>query len=394
MTKDDKTFWKSNMGMLLQSNWKAALLITLLWKLLLLIVGYILDTHIGSNQGFPAYTGAWDGGWYNVILNDHYAANAASAAFYPLFPFATGLVQVISFHVASPLIAGQIVSTLSIWAATAALLSLGKLLLGNKGRFWLVALVLSAPAAFFAHMFYSEALFMAIGFWAYAFALKRQWLLMGISLAFLTATRLPALLVVGLCALEFMRAYDWKVQKIFNRNAFYFLLAPLGFLAYGTYLLFARGDFLAMFHAYAASTDWSYQVFNINIFKTLLRVTYEIIRSLAGLRPFDMDIIVNHLLPVTSLLILGLSSLWLLWKQRGKFIPLGITGLVSIVMFSLNSNVVSAHRYVLPCLSTYGALFLITKTKYQTLLLLCVCGLGVTVQLFLMALFISGQFAG
>lgn len=255
MTKNDKTSWKLNLRQLLQSNWKTALLITILWKLIMLFIGYILDTHIGSNQGFPGYTALWDGGWYSTVLGDHYVTNAASAAFYPLFPFATGLIQLISFHTIDPLIAGQIVSTLSVWAAVAALLTLGKLLLGNKDHFWLVALIFSAPAMFFAHMFYSEALFMALSFWAYVFALRRQWLWMGVLLALLTATRLPALLVIGLCGLEFMRAYDWKIKKIFNKNALYFLLAPLGFIAYGTYLFFVRGDFFAMFHAYVASTD-------------------------------------------------------------------------------------------------------------------------------------------
>ena len=37
----------------------------------------------------------------------------------------------------------------------------------------------SAPAAFFLHSFYSEAVFCALGFWAYLFALRRQWLWMG-----------------------------------------------------------------------------------------------------------------------------------------------------------------------------------------------------------------------
>lgn len=126
----------------------------------------------------------------------------------------------------------------------------------------------------------------------------------------------------------------------------------------------------------------------------MLKIIYEVAKSFAGMRSFDVDIIVNHLIPIVGILALLISSLWLIWKQRGKFIPLGISGLLSVIMFTLNSNVVSGHRYVLPCLGVYVALYLVTRTKQQTVLLLCLCGAGILTQIYLMALFISGEFAG
>ena len=379
----------------IKSNWGIALIITLTWKIVMLGIGYLIDSH--ADGGVPTllhHTAMWDAGWYKIVIDDYYQTNAASAAFYPLFPLMVGIIQTASFHFIDTLAAGQIVNTVSVWLAMTALLVLGRNFLTWGKQFWLVILVLSSPAAFFMHVFYGEALFMALGLWAYLFALRRQWLYMGLLLALLTATRLPSILFVGLCGLEFMRSYHWKMRKMFNKNLLYFLLAPIGFIAYGVYLFIERGDFLGMFHAYQATSDWSYQVFDINIVKTILRVAYELFRAFIGQRAFDTDIVVNHLLPIMSLLVLGVCSVYLLLKQKGKFIPLGIFGLVSIIMFTLNSNVVSAHRYILSCLTIYIALSLLVRGTYQNIILVCMCAVGIAVQIVLFSLFISGVFVG
>jgi len=381
-----RNFFKTDFGI--------ALIITVVWKIVMLLIGYLIDSSMHGATNIISHTAGWDSGWYMTVINGRYLTNAASAAFYPLFPLLVSTVHFLSFNTIDILTAGQIVNTISVWFVIAALLALGRNFFGDKNRFWLVALVLCAPAAFFMHVFYSEALFMALSFWAYIFALRRNWLYMGILLAVLTSVRLPSILIIGLCGLEFMRAYDWNIKKIFNKKILYFLLAPIGFIAYGLYLLKTRGDFWAMFHAYQATTDWVYQVFDVNIIKTILRVIYQILRACLGLRPFNNDILINHILPIISLFILGISSLYLLIKQKGKSIPLGIFGLASIIMFTLNSNVVSAHRYILPCLTIYIALIYLTKGKYQQIILTCLCTAGAITQLLLFNLFILNIFAG
>jgi Gpi18-like mannosyltransferase len=381
-----RKFFKTDFGI--------ALVATVVWKITMLLIGYLIDSSMHGATSIISHTAGWDSGWYMTVIRDHYLTNAASAAFYPLFPLLVSIVHFLSFNSIDILTAGQIVNSISVWFVIAALLTLGRNFFGDKNRFWLVALVLCAPAAFFMHVFYSEAIFMAIGFWAYIFALRRNWLYMGILLAILTSARLPSILIIGLCGLEYMRAYDWNMKKIFNKEILYFMLAPIGSVAYGLYLLKTRGDFWAMFHAYQATTDWVYQVFDVNIVKTILKVIYQILRACLGLRPFDNDLLINHILPIISLFILGVSSLYLLIKQKGKSIPLGIFGLAAIVMFTLNSNVVSAHRYILPCLTIYIALIYSTKGKYQQTILACLCLAGIITQLFLFSLFISNIFAG
>jgi hypothetical protein len=149
-----------------------------------------------------------------------------------------------------------------------------------------------------------------------------------------------------------------------------------------------------MFHAYSATTDWSYQIFDINFIKTILKAAYQILRAFLGLRPFDNDIILNHVLPLGSILILAIGSIYLIVKQKGKYIPLGIYGLASIIMFTLNSNVVSVHRYILPVLTIYIAIALTVKGKYQQTILICICLAGIAIQLLLLHLFISKIFVG
>ena len=382
----NKNFFKTDFG--------TALIITILWKILMLVIGYLIDRSVNGAVSIIHHTAGWDSGWYMTVINDHYLTNAASAAFYPLFPLLVGIVHYLSLNTIDILTAGQIINTISAWFLISALIILGRELLDDKKKFWLVALVLSMPAAFFLHIFYSEALFMALGLWAYIFALRRNWLATGILLTILTASRLPAILLVGLCGLEFMRAYNWNIKRILNKNLYYFLLAPLGFIAYGTYLLIVRGDFIAMFSAYHATNDWTYQIFDINFLKTITKASYQIFRALLGLRNFDNDVIFNHLLPLASIAFLAAGSVYLIFKQKGKYIPLGIYGLISIIMFTLNSNVVSAHRYILPCLTVYVALAIFIKGKYQQFYLTGICLAGVIIQFWIFYQFISKIFVG
>lgn len=115
----------------------------------------------------------------------------------------------------------------------------------------------------------------------------------GVILALLTAARLPSLLIIGLCALEYLRSYGWSIKKAFNKHLLWFLLAPLGFIAYALYLYILHGNALGMFSAYDATTDWAYQVFNPNIIETIAR---------AGIKQFVLPPAYVH--SITALLLI------------------------------------------------------------------------------------------
>lgn len=346
---------------LLKNDIAIAFIIAIVWQIVMTVIGnFLLPDPSGKN--LLHHTILWDSGWYLTVIREQYIHNPASPAFYPLFPLIISMLSTVTFHIFSYAAAGLFVNTIALGIAITGLLTVASHFgIKAHARYVCIALFLLSPSAFFLHQFYGEAIFMAIGFWAYAFALQKKWLYVGILLAFLTASRLPSLLFVGLCGLEYLRAYDWKIKRALNAKTLYFLLAPIGFVAYGLYLLGVRGNFFAMFSAYHATTDWVYQSFNPNFLYPIAHGCYEILLALIGRLPLTSELLVNIMIPIFSLTILLACSLYLAFGYRGKGIPLGIFGLVSIVFFTLNNNLVSIHRYTLPCLGIYIASTLLYK---------------------------------
>lgn len=386
-----KTFLKSDLG--------RTLLLAIMWQLVLTAFGILVEksfsADMNTRSALLGHTYHWDAGWYSKITRGGYSFSPAAPVFYPLFPLAVRVVQILSFGQLGILASSLLLNTACTWIATYALVKISDFYVPKKYRWYTVALFLSSPAAFFMHLYYAEALFCAGAFLAILFALKRQWSWMGVVLAFLTAVRLPAILIVGLCGLEFFRAYEWKPQKILNKHLLWFFLAPLGFLLYGLYLKATNGDFLAMFHGYHATNDWVYHKFNPNIVTSLTEQLRQAKDIIFGARSFDALGFVNIILPLCGLGILLVTSAYSLTKK--KLIPLGFFGLASFVFFTLNSDIISVHRYLLPCLSIYiAAIYFINKYfgQFSTILFSIIIYSGALLQSYLFILFVSGKFAG
>ena len=73
----------------------------------------------------------------------------------------------------------------------------------------------------------------------------------------------------------------------------------------------------------------------------------------------------SYVLPPIGLGQLFVSSVYVLVALRSKGVPLALFGFASIVMLTMNSNVVSVHRYLLPCLVLYVALVLFGERRPQ-----------------------------
>src|SRR5262249_5360848 len=145
------------------------------------------------------------------------------------FPMATWLVYKVTFGQLGILGAGLVVNGLASWLAATALLKISRNFVSTRAAQWLtVGLFLTAPAAYFLHVMYSEALFCALGFWAYLFALRRQWTFMGLCLIPLTASRITAALFVVLCLVEFARAKEWRPRAILSWQLLWFPAAFAG----------------------------------------------------------------------------------------------------------------------------------------------------------------------
>lgn len=394
---------------LLKTDLGIATCLALAWQLIITTAGYVIDTKLslpttglfeGMPQGLLGHTLRWDAGWYLAIIDSnmyqHTSSQGAIFAFYPLYPLIVMLVAKLSLGLLSLQAASFIVTTLAVIATLTGLLKVSAHFLPDRrGSLLVVLLFISSPAALFLHSFYSEAVFISVGVWAYLFALRRQWRSMAILLAILTAARLPAVLFIALCGLEFLRTHAWSLKKSFaDRSFLWFLITPFGFLAYSAWCYAVSGDAFAMFHAYAAPDGWEYQVFNPNIIATILHATIYLFHDVRihGLNAHNA---VNGILPISSLALLAITALYALFRAKGKFIPLGIFSLLSILFFTLNSNVISVHRYALACISIYIiiAFFFAHHKRIQWALYLSL-PISFAIQMELLLFFITGRFAG
>ena len=375
----------------LKTDIAITLIVAILWQSLLLFIGWF----IAKDQGVLGHMSHWDAGWYKSIITHGYsdADNPAAPAFYPLFPLLVSGVSLVTFG-APHEVAALIINTVALWLALLALLRIGEYfsIKSRSTKTILIAAFLSFPSAFFLHTFYGEAIFIAIGLWSYLFALQKKWWATGILLALITASRLPGLLFVALCGLEFLRAHDWNIKKSLNPKILWFLLAPIGFLLYGLALHFIRGDFLAMFHAYTATNDWVYQKFNPNIIDTIYETGATVTHAIVTLNP-TYEIFINYALPLASIVLIIASSIYL-WKRKPYGPPLALFGLLSIILFSLNSNLVSVHRYTLACLPIFIAIGLLAKHRKAAPYLVVAGVISIGVQLFIYSKFINDVFAG
>src|SRR5690606_32602534 len=120
-----------------------------------------------------------------------------------------------------------------------------------------------------------------------------------------------------------------------------------------------RGSFLTTLEeSYSA---WTYHKINVNIIETLFESAKYVIVAATPDVALDTIVIVNFILPLVGLGLVFAGSIYLIVNKE---IPLGVFGLVSIVFYAINSNLVSVHRYLLPVLCIYIAIALFASKKY------------------------------
>ncbi|MEU4804893.1 mannosyltransferase family protein [Actinosynnema sp. NPDC023587] len=390
------------------SDWGRTFALVFAWHAALTAVAVLFQGSLPVGEGYPvevlgpdatllSHTYRWDAENFHNITMGGYGNEATPwvHAFYPFFPFCLWLVQTVTFGKLGFLGVGIVVNGLASWFAATALLKIARHFTTGERAAWLtVAAFLTAPTAFFMHAYYSEAVFCALGFWAFLFALRRQWVWMGLLLIPLTATRITAALFVGLCFLEFFRSKDWKPRGLLSWHLLWFPAAGLGVVAYAVVLKVVDGDALAMFHAYDTVTTWGYHQADPNIFGTVYRELVASWDALASGRPTNWQVL-SHLLPTVGLIVLLASSVYAFVALRKDGIPLAAFGLASFVMFTLNSNVVSVHRYLLPCLVIYVVMVLAAQRRPALWPVLHGwLYLSTLVQSAIFLLFVSGNWAG
>jgi hypothetical protein len=377
----------------IENEYVQSLILAVLWQVIMTVFCFLIfsiippndkDTLFIEGDFLFKYAAHLDGSWYIRIVQGAYLQTTGvfsfSPVFYPLFPLFLWIFSLGgTFDIT---LISLLINTVALSFAFYFLRKIQRELLPNISNEWLLIIAfMVAPAACFLNWIYTEAIFCAIVFAAYYFALKRNWALCTIFLAFSTATRFPAILFVGLCGLEYLKSTNWRIDK----RILWFLLAPLGFLFYATYLYIVRDDFLLMFHA---MEHWSIHQFNINIISTLYKEFIFICTQILQCRGFA-----NNLLPFMMLLLLIWACVYLM--RNKKFMPLAIFGIVCCIFFTLNSNVISVHRYLLPVLPIYIALLDLRYSKFKKNgLFKVIFVLSILSQIFITLNYIRGAFVG
>jgi hypothetical protein len=266
-----------------------------------------------------------------------------------LFP---GLARGVAFVTRLDLVtAGVLVNVVATGLAVFALLRIGRSFL-PVGWEWLpVALFLTAPTAYFLHAFYSEAVFCALGFGAYAFARERRWAPMALCLLGAGLTRVTFVLFVGLCLLECLRVRQW-------RALLWFPVAFLGFAGYAVALESVTGDAFAMFSGYGPGRNWWFVVFTPDVPATLWQNAVAAWRD-----PLTVTLLADSILPLLALAVLLATSAYLLVAPRSEGFPLAAFGVASFLMVTLNGNLIAVARYTLPCVSIYVAVALLAARR-------------------------------
>lgn len=376
--------------------WLKILLIFLVWRLFLFFIsGYSTakihrpDHHNPvAAKSFLLQGGLqWDSKYYLEIAQNGYGEkDSALQVFFPLYPSLLRIAKTINI---SPVIAGTLINFLSGYFALyfLYLLALDFFKKDHSQSIRAILLFLFFPTAFFLSVFYTEALFCALGFGAFYFARKSRWLLANMFLAPLTALRLPGIIFAIAVFVEYLSQKKFSLKKI-DKKILYFLIAPLGLIAYMIFLNKTYHDPLLFQHAY--KFGWSHDFLSLNIFKTIYIQIAEFIKiiitktdAFSSERLFDHGLFFGAWIFVLAIIIKT-------WKK----LPVSYLFLciASLTVFILKGNFVSVSRYVLPLFPIYLALA-ITLAKRQGAYQLVLAIFGGTMTVLLM-LFSAGYWVG
>lgn len=343
-----QTNWSERLNRL---RWiRAPLLSFLVTRLGIALVAYlsvplIADSsvppyHIKPDQTILDVFGSrWDTGFYLSIAEEGYVAEDVqfpSVAFFPLLPL---FIRAVNLLVGDTLVAGLIVTNLSLCGATLLFYRLVWEEFGEQTAGRGVWYLLIFPTSFFGSAIYSESLFLLLATGALYLFRKGFWESAAMLGVLSALTRFMGLLVAPLLLVEWWTR--WRGNAPEKRPAFAALLAPvltpLGTLGYMLYLQQQFGDPLAFLHA---SEAWGRQPQSPAVaIMELLRAPAEGWGAAiaAGRLPLD-----NWIDLLFVLFFIGLGAV-MLWQRRwseGAFVLLG-----SLIPLS-TALLMSQRRYV------------------------------------------------
>ena len=375
---------------------KKVILLFLAWRIFLFIpliasevflsprigYGYTLLTYFlekGSIlSNFLLYPfGNFDGAYYLLIAAKGYTVNAG---FFPLFPLVIHIVS-LPFNV---LPSDPIQYFLAIFLVS--LFFLASLIIFYKlVRFdykenvaiWSIIFLLIFPTSFFYSSIYSESLFLFLSLLSFYFARKRNWLLAGITGAFLSATRFVGIFILPALLFEYFKYEKNKsLGKLLS-----ILLVPLGLIVYAFYNLQKWGN---AFYFIQAQGNFANNR-TVNSIVLFPQTIFRYFKILFTLKPniYEWWVAFFEL----SFFIFALSLFYVAWKKKIRTSYL-IFGILCFLIPASSGTFSGLPRYVLTIFPLFITLALIKNKIFKIIY----CTISVTLLFLLFMLFSKGYF--
>lgn len=222
------------------------------------------DNYITSPYQWFEIWDQWDFGYYQKIAEFGYSGTDGSIAFYPLFPW---LVRLVAYVSRSYLASGFIVSGIASVVAAILLRRLVHLDYPASVAMRSVWFLLIFPTAYFLHIGYSEALFLALALACILAARGERWWLAGVLGAFCWMTRATGAVLVPTLAVEAAQQY-WVRRRscsqgpvgcsAWNWKWLSIAIVPAGFAVYLLINWSVAGDPFAFLQARKTLFDQSF----------------------------------------------------------------------------------------------------------------------------------------
>ena len=312
-------------------------------RIALILIGItahsFVETGYGKQFSWSKYQwldiwGVWDSFWYMDIVQNGYSTlgsipespDQTNFPFFPLYPL---LMKVVGWIAGGEyFLAGLLISNLSLLIACYFLYKLVEIESDRKTARRSVKYLFLFPVSFIFSGVFTESLYLCLTLLCFYLAKRRQWWLVGVAGALLSATRTLGVLIVLPLAFEYLRTHQFKLRNI-RWNSLFLLLVPLGLMAFSIYSYRETGDFLYFKTNQAA---WDRQI--LSPITVLWRALWR------GLTEPHAKTLLEFCFGLGTLLLLNFG-----YKKIG--FAYWLLGMYSVVI-PLAAGIDSIPRYVLP----------------------------------------------
>lgn len=302
--------------------------------------------------GWPQWLYSWanfDGVHYLTIAEKGYIGTGLIQAFFPVFPGATAVVNLVGHNT---LVSGLVVAHLALLALVIGWYGWIKSLSGSQVAWTAVLVLLMWPASFFLGAVYSESLFLALTVFCLWAMSRRQWWLASILAMVASATRVVGIGLMIALWIEWARTWwpQWRQLSWWRqqwRQVGLLFMPALGLLAYMVFLVQEFDDPLYFLHVQAEFGGGRQESLVL-----LPRVFWRYGRMLSGARSFDWKYyaIGQELLAALIGMIGLVVAAW--WGKRQRRFSWGawVYAVMAFIVPTLTGTFSSLPRYLLVCL--------------------------------------------